>query len=92
MKYGVLFNKGNVNLGDDIQAYATARFYPSLDYFVDREHIHEFRSENNEPVAVIMNAWYMWKNGIGRRPGASYRTWSVSTMQITNSPCSRDHL
>ena len=61
MKYGVLFNKGNVNLGDDIQAYATARFYPSLDYFVDREHIHEFQSENNEPVAVIMNAWYMWE-------------------------------
>ena len=61
MKYGVLFNKSNVNLGDDIQAYATARFYPSLDYFVDREHIHEFQSENNEPVAVIMNAWYMWE-------------------------------
>ncbi|MDD6037332.1 MAG: polysaccharide pyruvyl transferase family protein [bacterium] len=61
MKYGVLFNKNNVNLGDDIQAYATARFYPSLDYFVDREHIHQFRSENNEPVAVIMNAWYMWE-------------------------------
>ena len=61
MKYGVLFNKGNVNLGVDIQAYATARFYPSLDYFVDREHIHQFQSENNEPVAVIMNAWYMWE-------------------------------
>ena len=61
MKYGVLFNKNNVNLGDDIQAYATARFYPSLDYFVDREHIHQFQSENNEPVAVIMNAWYMWE-------------------------------
>lgn len=61
MKYGVLLNKNNVNLGDDIQAYATARFYPSLDYFVDREHIHQFQSENNEPVAVIMNAWYMWE-------------------------------
>lgn len=61
MKYGVLFNKNNLNLGDDIQAYATARFYPSLDYFVDREHINEFQSENSEPVAVIMNAWYMWE-------------------------------
>lgn len=61
MKYGVLLNKSNVNLGDDIQAYATARFYPTLDYFVDREHINTFQSENNEPVAVIMNAWYMWE-------------------------------
>ncbi len=61
MKFGVLLNKSNINLGDDIQAYATARFYPTLDYFVDREHINDFQSENNEPVAVIMNAWYMWE-------------------------------
>lgn len=61
MKYGVLLNKNNVNLGDDIQAYATARFYPTLDYFVDREHINQFQSEQNEPVAMIMNAWYMWE-------------------------------
>lgn len=61
MKYGVLLNKNNLNLGDDIQAYGTARFYPSLDYFIDREHINNFQSENNEPVAVIMNAWYMWE-------------------------------
>ncbi len=60
MKYGVLYNKYNVNIGDDIQAYATARFLPSVDYFIDREHIDEFKSDNGEPVAVIMNAWYMW--------------------------------
>ena len=24
MKYGVLYNKYNINIGDDIQAYATA--------------------------------------------------------------------
>lgn len=60
MKFGVLFNQNNLNIGDDIQAYATARFLPSLDYFIDREHIDEFRPEGTEPVAVIMNAWYMW--------------------------------
>ena len=60
MKYGVLYNKTNRNIGDDIQAYAAARFLPRIDYLVDRERIDEFVSENNEPVAVIMNAWYMW--------------------------------
>ena len=60
MKYGVLYNKNNVNIGDDIQAYATARFLPQIDYFIDREHIDEFTPDSNEPVAVIMNAWYMW--------------------------------
>lgn len=61
MKYGVLYNAYNVNLGDDIQAYATSRFLPSIDYFIDRETINSFKSENDEPVAVIMNAWYMWE-------------------------------
>ena len=60
MKYGVLYNKYNINIGDDIQAYATARFLPRVDYFIDREHIDEFKTEDGEPVAVIMNAWYMW--------------------------------
>ena len=60
MKYGVLYNKYNINIGDDIQAYATARFLPQVDYFIDREYIDDFKTENGEPVAVIMNAWYMW--------------------------------
>lgn len=61
MKYGILFNKSNMNIGDDIQAYATERFLPRIDCFIDREHIDSFESENGEPVAVIMNAWYMWQ-------------------------------
>lgn len=60
MKYGVLFNKNNMNIGDDIQAYATSRFLPSIDYFIDREHIDEFKTDDEKAVAVIMNAWYMW--------------------------------
>lgn len=60
MKYGILFNQGNVNVGDDIQAYATSNFLPHTDYFIDRERINEFVSDDDEPVGVIMNAWYMW--------------------------------
>ena len=60
MKYGVLLNKNNRNIGDDIQAFAISQFYPHMDYFIDREHINEFQSDEGEPVAVLMNAWYMW--------------------------------
>ena len=60
MKYGLLLNKNNLNIGDDIQAFATAQFLPQVDYFIDREYIDDFRSDEDEPVAVIMNAWYMW--------------------------------
>lgn len=61
MKYGVLYNAFNLNLGDDIQAYAASRFLPAVDYLIDRETINTFKSKDNEPVAVIMNAWYMWE-------------------------------
>ena len=61
MKYGILLNKNNLNIGDDIQAYATAQFYPEVDYFIDRESMPTFKTDDGEPVAVIMNAWYMWK-------------------------------
>ena len=60
MKFGILYNKSNMNIGDDIQAYATARFLPQVDYFIDRETIDSFTPDDGEPVAVIMNAWYMW--------------------------------
>ena len=61
MKYGILLNKNNLNIGDDIQAYATAQFYPKVDYFIDRENMLNFKTDDDKPVAVIMNAWYMWK-------------------------------
>lgn len=61
MKYGVLCAKNVSNIGDDIQSYASSRFLPSIDYYIEREEISNFKSKNNEPVAVIMNAWWMWK-------------------------------
>lgn len=60
MKFGIMSNKNNVNVGDDIQALAISYFLPQVDYFIDRERINEFVSDEKEPVAVIMNAWYMW--------------------------------
>ncbi len=61
MKYGVLLHPTTMNIGDDIQAYASSRFLPSIDYFLDREALDTFESEGNEPVAVIFSAWWMWK-------------------------------
>ena len=61
MRYGVLYHANNLNIGDDIQAYAAARLLPTVDYLIDRETMSTFRSKDDEPVAVIMNAWYMWE-------------------------------
>ncbi len=61
MKYGILMHKTTMNLGDDIQSYASAQFLPQIDYLVERENIDSFQSEGNEPVGVIMSAWWMWQ-------------------------------
>lgn len=63
MQYGLLICKNTDNIGDDIQTYAQKRFLPRVDYYVDRESLDTFYPENNatEPVAVIMNAWYMYQ-------------------------------
>ena len=61
MKYGLLVHEPTTNLGDDIQSYAIKQFLPHVDYYIDRENIDQFKSENNEPVAAVMAAWWMWK-------------------------------
>lgn len=59
MKYGLLYYKDTGNIGDDIQTYASSRFLPRIDYMVDRENIELFVPKKKEPVATIMNAWYI---------------------------------
>ncbi len=59
MQYGVITYTRTANMGDDIQAYAASRFYPHVDYYIDREKIDTFFSENSEKVAAIMAGWYM---------------------------------
>ncbi len=61
MKFGIIGNKSAVNIGDDIQSFAISNFLPSVDYFIDREHLNTFKTDDGEPVAVVMAAWYMWK-------------------------------
>ena len=62
MKYGLLINETNQNIGDDIQAYAEAQFLPRVDLMVDREYLSSFKyGDGTEPVALIMGAWFMWR-------------------------------
>ena len=57
-KYGIILYKNTANLGDDIQAYAASRFYPHIDYVIDREFISEFVPNQKEKVKVVMNGWF----------------------------------
>ena len=59
MKYGLMIEKDTRNIGDDIQAYATSRFLPRIDYFVDRNHLDNFIPNDNEYVATIINGWFL---------------------------------
>lgn len=45
----------------DIQSYAAAKILPHVDYYLARENLDSFKSKNNEPVGVLMNAWWMWE-------------------------------
>ncbi len=61
MKFGVIMHKTTQNIGDDIQTYAAKCRLPSVDYFIDREKLDKFKTEDGKPAAVVMSAWYMWK-------------------------------
>lgn len=82
MKFGVILHKTTMNLGDDIQTYAAAKLLPRVDYLVNREYIDSFESENNEPVAVVMNAWWMWKKW--NWPPSSCIIPKLTSMHINN--------
>ena len=46
-----------VNIGDYIQALASAQFLPTVDGFVERE---ELKSYDGEACRMVMNGWYMY--------------------------------
>lgn len=46
-----------INIGDYIQALASAQFYPHIDGFIDRD--VDLKDYDDEPCKVIMNGWYM---------------------------------
>lgn len=58
-KYGLVVFDKTQNLGDDIQSYAAIQYLPQIDYYIERECLNEFTSQNGEIVNVIMNGWYM---------------------------------
>ena len=61
MKYGLLVTSpisSYKNIGDYVQSIAAKQFIGDDYCYVDKETISKFESE--EPVKVIMNAWYMW--------------------------------
>jgi hypothetical protein len=59
-KFGCI-RYSSTNIGDEIQSVAACRFLPQIDYYVPRERMDKFHSENSEKVKVIMNAWWMWQ-------------------------------
>ncbi len=75
MKYGVLWRKTTKNIGDDMQSYAESLWYPQVDYMIDIEDLDGFRSEDDEPVACIMSAWYMWHKWNWPPAGDIYPLW-----------------
>ncbi len=61
MKYGLLVTSPiseYKNIGDYIQSLAAKQYLKDEYCFVEKESISRF--DSNEPVKVIMNAWYMW--------------------------------
>ena len=58
MKYKLLSIRGEkeTNIGDYIQALASAQFLPHVDGFINREALKDY---NEEECKVIMNGWYM---------------------------------
>ena len=48
-----------LNIGDYIQALASAQFLPSMDGFVQRENLKEYDGDDTK---VIMNGWYMHRS------------------------------
>lgn len=59
MKYGVIIHSQTTNFGDDIQTYAASKLLPRVDYYLDREHLDTFQSEDNEIVSVVFAHWWM---------------------------------
>jgi hypothetical protein len=52
-------NDGHKNMGDYIQSLAGEAFFNTIDEYIDREKLAEYKS-NSGKTKLIMNAWYMW--------------------------------
>lgn len=59
MKYALIYYRNTDNVGDDILSYAAKRFFPKIDYYIDRECMDLFVPEKEEKVTAILNGWYL---------------------------------
>ena len=67
MKNGLMVGKtlrngtdsGIKNMGDYIQSLAGEIFFDTIDEYIDREKLAEYKSAS-EKTRMIMNGWYMW--------------------------------
>lgn len=50
-----------LNVGDEIQSLAVKRLLPQVDYEVDREQLHSWKSPDGEKAKFVLNGWYMEK-------------------------------
>ncbi|MBD3637743.1 MAG: polysaccharide pyruvyl transferase family protein [Crocinitomicaceae bacterium] len=60
MKLGVV-SYTTLNVGDEIQSLAVKRLLPHVDFEVDREKLHEWKSPDGEKAKFVLNGWYMEK-------------------------------
>jgi Polysaccharide pyruvyl transferase len=58
-KFGLMYYSETGNLGDEIQSIAAKQFLPSVDYWLDREYLHEFCLTADDFIPVILNGWFM---------------------------------
>lgn len=50
-----------LNVGDEIQSLAVKRMLGEVDYEVDREKLHSWKSPDGEKAKFVLNGWYMEK-------------------------------
>lgn len=48
--------ESEINIGDYIQALASSQFLPSLDGFIQREHLNSYEGDE---AKIILNGWFM---------------------------------
>lgn len=54
-----LLSYSTENIGDEIQSIAANRFLPKINYYINRDTLSKFKSNNKKPIKLIMNGWYM---------------------------------
>ena len=57
--YYAVLKSSAMNIGEEIQSIAGFRFLPSVDKYVHKEKLSEYKSDKK--TKLLMNGWYMWR-------------------------------